>query len=679
MASSIEYILKLSSNGNTVLGQLQKKTDDWSNSLKGVGDKFATSMDMLKNTAVFDNLDRASQKLNSVSESGASLNQNMAELSAITGVSDTALGSIESAARKAAIAFGTDAAKNVESYNTLLSELSPTIANNIPALESMGNHVNILSKQMGGDTQASASLLSTAMNQFGVDLTDPIQAAREMGLMMNVMSKGAKEGSAKLPSVGAALEKAGANAQLANVSFAETNASIQILDKAGKKGAEGGTALANVMSIIGKGRFMPKETLTALQAAGVDVNKLSDKSLSFGQRLQQLKPILKDSALLQTMFGEGATVAGYNLIQQSGSIDSFAKSLEGSNDAQRQADIIMNSFNEKQKRHKAMWDDLKISIFNVSPTTVLWTQDIATAGLAIGEAALAYNSFMTFLKSDGIVKATQWISNSSLALKAQALWTGISTTATNMLTASWWAANGAMLAIPITVAAIIGAIGYVVYKTDGWSKAWDNLVEGFKSGGQMLVSSFKLYAKVWLEPWMFAFDQIRIGWYSVKSLWSDTAQSEIAGIRQAAEERRKGIVDNANLVKQQFDETKKHFSDAGNSLSWNKDKSVTTGVSSLFNSSGQTATTVPKTNQPNFVPTVTPTGNGKAGGAAKSTTDSIATGGTKSTNITINLMKEVVGTISINTQNLKESTIEIERQVAEALTRVLANAALHVA
>ena len=83
----------------------------------------------------------------------------------------------------------------------------------------------------------------------------------------------------------------------AYVAFAETAAAIQVLDKAGKKGSEGGVALRNTLAILGQGRFLPKQTQEELAAAGIDVLKLADTSLSLKDRLEMLKPILNDAAL----------------------------------------------------------------------------------------------------------------------------------------------------------------------------------------------------------------------------------------------------------------------------------------------------------------------------------------------------------------------------------------------
>ena len=190
---------------------------------------------------------------------GAALNASLADLSAISGVTGEALADIESKARATAKEFGGSAAQAVESYKLLLSQLSPELAKTPAAMQEMGRNIAILSKTMGGDATAAATVLTTAMNQYGISLDDPMEASRKMAEMMNIMAAAGKEGSAELPTIQVALQQCGMMAKSAGVSFAETNAAIQVLDKAGKKGAEGGVALRNVMSILAQGRFLPKD------------------------------------------------------------------------------------------------------------------------------------------------------------------------------------------------------------------------------------------------------------------------------------------------------------------------------------------------------------------------------------------------------------------------------------
>lgn len=165
----------------------------------------------------------------------------------------------------------------------------------------------------------------------------------------------------------------------AGVSFEETNAAIQVLDKAGKKGAEGGVALRNVMMILSRGRFLPKETLEELQAAGVDVGLLTDKTRTLAERLEPLKAVLKDSALFSQLFGMENSNAAMALVQGIDEIRRYEGAITGTNTAVEQAGIIMESYNERLSRVRARFDDLKISLFNASGDWGIWVEVVVSS------------------------------------------------------------------------------------------------------------------------------------------------------------------------------------------------------------------------------------------------------------------------------------------------------------
>ena len=144
-----------------------------------------------------------------------------------------------------------------------------------------------------------------------------------------------------------ALEQVGMSAKAAGVSFEETNAAIQVLDKAGRKGSEGGVALRNVMATLAQGRFLPKEVQQELSAAGININNLTDNSKSLSERLGSLKPILNDSALLTKLFGKENVASSMALINGTGAMDDYTKAISGTNAAVDYANIVMESYEEK--------------------------------------------------------------------------------------------------------------------------------------------------------------------------------------------------------------------------------------------------------------------------------------------------------------------------------------------
>lgn len=325
-----------------------------------------------------DYVERFSHTVENAFAPGAALNASIADLSAISGEAGESLRVIEQYARDTANTFGGSAAKSVESYKLLLSQLTPELAKVPPALKAMGDNVAVLSKTMGGNTTAAAEVLTTAMNQYGVSLDDPMEASRKMAEMMNVMAAAGKEGSAELPTIKSALEQCGMMAKSAGVSFAEANASIQLLDKAGKKGAEGGVALRNVMMILSKGRFLPEDVKEELQSAGVDITSLTDKSKTLTERLRPLHGVLKDSALFTKMFGENVAAA-MALVQGADQVDAWTQAISGTNTAFEQAGIIMESYNEKKSRVQARFEDFRISVFNATGDFGIWVETVASS------------------------------------------------------------------------------------------------------------------------------------------------------------------------------------------------------------------------------------------------------------------------------------------------------------
>lgn len=375
---AFNYSFNITGNASTAAQQITGDVTALNNTVKqatGIWDSFAGKVVAFNQLSQF--VEGFSQTVNDTLAPGAALNASLADLSAISGETGESLKTIERYARDAARTFGGSAAQGVESYKLLLSQLSPELAKTPDALKAMGDNIAILSKTMGGDATAAAEVLTTAMNQYGVSLADPMEASRKMAEMMNIMAAAGKEGSAELPTIKVALEQCGMAAKSAGVSFAETNAAIQVLDKAGKKGAEGGVALRNVMAILSTGRFLPKDVQEELTAAGVNINDLTDKSKTLTERLSPLQSVLNDTALFTKLFGRENSNAAMALVQGISEVNRYTEAISGTNTAFDQAGIIMESYNEKKARVQARFDDFRISVFNATGDFGIWVETVA--------------------------------------------------------------------------------------------------------------------------------------------------------------------------------------------------------------------------------------------------------------------------------------------------------------
>lgn len=249
--------------------------------------------------------------------------------------------------------------------------------------------------------------------------------------------------------------------------------------------------------------------------------------------------------------------------------------------------------------------------------------------------------------------------------------------ATSLWTAAQWLLNVALSANPIglivaAVVALIALITYLIVKIDGWGKMWEHTVNGAKLIFKAFVAGVKLYFNTMVNGLMIGINKIKEGWYEFKEAVgigdSSENQKMLAQIRADTDARKKAIVDSAKEVASLSIQAAKEFKSAANSLSWNDTafSDILTGQKKQF---GIDAPGVPGTT----TGTGGTTGGGTGGNAGKDTANSIATGGTKTTHITINL-GELVGTININKNGFRESAENMRDIVLDEMTRVLSMA-----
>lgn len=481
---------------------------------------------MEKTLIVFNQADQYFRNLsNAINETlapGAALESQLAELEAIAGVTAEEYAVLEKAARDTAKEFGISAAGSVNSYKLLLSQLSPELTKNTEALDAMGKNVAVLSKMMGNDATAAAEVLTTAMNQYGVSLDDPIAASDRMWEMMNTMAAAAREGSAELPAIKEALSQCGMAAKAAGVSFEETNAAIQVLDKAGKKGSEGGVALRNVMSTLAQGRFLPKDVREELAAAGISVNDLTDKSKSLAERLQVLKPVMQDDALFSKLFGKENSAAAMALVQGIPKVQQWTEAITGTTTAIDQADIVMATYNERLARVQAKFDDFKISVFNCCGDLGIWVKVVSSALIPLAQLVPIITGVVQAIKT---LKAINFASAfSGVATRIKSTIVGLA-----MLNVSITASGGyftafkilaqnacraigtAIMNIPIVgwIAAAITAVIYIVQQL--WDKcygfrvavftAWEGIKAIFSAAWELISSIGQAIANFAMTIW----------------------------------------------------------------------------------------------------------------------------------------------------------------------------------
>ncbi len=653
MSNSLSYIIQINSNFEKVNASFNSFQN---NVHKGI-DKIQKQLNSVNLNALIQNISSAADGLTSLNDPGIKLSSSLADLSAITGQTGKGLKEIEGYARENAKTFGGSAADGVEAYKLILSQLTPEIAKQPKALQAMGNSVATLSKTMGGDTLAATEVLTTAMNQYQVSLVDPIRASKDMSSMMNIMAASAKEGSAELPQIKSALEQSGLAAKTANVSFAETNAAIQVLDKAGKKGAEGGVALRNVLATLSEGRFLPKEVKAELKDAQISVEALGDRSKTLKERLEPLKRIMNDQALVTKLFGKENNAAAIALISGTKEMGRLTGVVQGTKTAYEQAAIVMETPLEKNKRLQAQIDDFKISLFNA---TSGW---LGYANVA-GNTARDFGNLMPIFSGAGKVFSTL-----TSATKMQALWTGIVSGATAVWTGVQTAFNVVMAMNPIVlivlaVVALIAAIALVVSKTEGWGNAWKHTINGAKLLFMAYVEAVKANWNTVVNGFMIGIDKIQIAWYKFKNLVGlgnkNTNNAEIAKLNQDVEARKESIKAGYKKAASTAVAGAMEFKAAYDSVKWKKD-------AKSKDENGIAEPNIPGTNFGKGGDT----GSGAGSDKMKKSNEAVATGGTKHTYITIKF-NDLIGIKTESISGGKDASNKAGSEVADELIRVLA-------
>lgn len=711
MSSVFDYIFNIGGNFEAKISGITQTTGDFSATVESAQSKLGgltTSLarfDLIKNT-VQGIVDGFTQ----IGSSGVALDSQMHDLSAVAGVTGDTLKQIEGFARDSAKAFGTDASVAVEGYKLLLSQLSPELGKYPDVLRAMGDCIQTTSKLMGGDGVAAAQVLTTAMNQYGVSLEDPIRASEEMARMMNVMAAAGQAGSAELPAISAALQQCGMAAKAANVSFEETNAAIQVLDKAGKKASEGGVALRNVLGQLSKGRFIEKQAAEELQKAGIDVVALGDTSKTLKERLEMLKPMLNDSALLSKFFGVENANAALALIQGTEALDGFTEAVTGTNSATDQAAIIMQSYAERQAAFKQKIEDLKISVFQLTGGFTLWLGTLMECLIPLSQVAPALGLIYKGIVSiKGVKWASMWtrikgviyVARLQMAFMNRELITG------------QFASNGFLINITRATLAVLRfatvglfnalkGLGALVlsFVTGGTASATFSTIASTSFGGfstaattacravSVAISSIPIVG--WIAAAISALIAVGVyfwntsakfravlkgTWVAFKACFSGIGELakqtfgaigdlikaafnlDASGISAALNKLKAGYADYGKQVGQAFNKAyDAEMAESAKKQAAEKGKKQTTNG---------TAATVPAVE----VPTTDPTGGGLANaGLGSGSGGDSGTG--KIRNVTINIEK-LVERIELHTSTLTESTERIREQVAEALMGAL--------
>ncbi|QYS89062.1 hypothetical protein [Flavobacterium davisii] len=256
------------------------------------------------------------------------------------------------------------------------------------------------------------------------------------------------------------------------------------------------------------------------------------------------------------------------------------------------------------------------------------------------------------------------------------------------LVGGWYLLNGAvavfnmlMAVNPITwvvmgIVALITVLGLVIKYTDGWAQSWKHTVNGAKLIWQVYVDYVKAQFNTLVNGLMIGIDKIKLGWYKFKEAvgMGDSGQNQkmIAQINTDVENQKKSFINSYKKIGETARKAKNEFSQVGVTFDmdgvkkdWNKTKSMFSGLGKKDSSTSAYDDFIAKQKSGGLMGK----GGGKSDAKNPKKSDSIVSGGSKMTHITVNI--ENVGTDTvINVDSSEKGIDKFQEKIQEAVLRV---------
>lgn len=265
-------------------------------------------------------------------------------LSAITGASGKDLDYLKNAAIDMSKQGRQSATDYVEAFK-LIASAKPELLDQKENLVSVTQSAKLLADAAGLELPEAATKLTDALNQFG-------GPAQDAGKYVDALAAAAKYGSAEVPEVTDALLQFGTQAKSSNIDIYESSAAIELLAEKGQKGADAGTKLRNVFLAMSAVDALPKSAVEALAAAGVNTDKLKDKSLSLEERLKELGKIQNNATAIVQVFGKENFNAAQILLQNIPRYAELTSQIKEQGVAENQAATNTNTLSTAWEKFK---------------------------------------------------------------------------------------------------------------------------------------------------------------------------------------------------------------------------------------------------------------------------------------------------------------------------------------
>lgn len=255
-------------------------------------------------------------------KSSVDMQKSQQDLQALLGVSDEVVQDYTNSAVEMSNGTKQSAADVLDAF-TLIGSQAPQLLDDKKGLEEVTRAAQTLAKASGMDLVDAASAITTAMNQMGVE-------AKDASMIIDGLSTGAQKGSADIEYQKTAMEKSGAAAKMAGLSYKDLIASIETIAPSFSSADVAGSSL--------------KSTLIALETQ--TESKYKPSVVGINQALANLSAANLSAEEKVQIFGAANLTCATALLENQQGLADLQTALQQTGSASEMADAKSGSFSQ---------------------------------------------------------------------------------------------------------------------------------------------------------------------------------------------------------------------------------------------------------------------------------------------------------------------------------------------
>ena len=269
---------------------------------------------------------------------GRALETSLAHLQSLTGLGGDVMGRVKQMATDTAMEMGISSQQIVDSYGVIGSKM-PELLQTPEALDAIARSAATLAKAGVMPLEQSIESLTGIMNQMGA-------SANEAEVYINVLAAGSKNGAGNIEYLATAFTKAGSAIKNAGLTVQQGTALIEALAKRMPDAAEAGTALRNVLLVLGT-------------TAG---DELNPKVVGLDTALENLRAKMGDTNEMVKLFGKRNYNAASILADSTQQVKNLTEAVTGTSEAHKQAEVNGQTLDAQLNRLSSSWETLTAAI-----------------------------------------------------------------------------------------------------------------------------------------------------------------------------------------------------------------------------------------------------------------------------------------------------------------------------